>query len=86
MTEIAFRPTTVTRTTLNRLAAAWKRLVDAFCRWRQRRRSRARLADLDDWMLRDIGLTPSQAGREVRRSFPWHLSEPWRHAPRDGWR
>lgn len=47
-------------------------------RWRSKRRTRRCLADLEPWMLRDIGVTRAEAMREVRVSFPWHLSFPWR--------
>jgi uncharacterized protein YjiS (DUF1127 family) len=39
-------------------------------RWHQQRR----LMDLDDHLLRDIGLTREQAEREARRPF-WRLPE-----------
>ncbi|MAZ18868.1 MAG: hypothetical protein CL535_21400 [Ahrensia sp.] len=29
-------------------------------------------------MLRDIGVTQANAMRDIRVSFPWHLSFPWR--------
>jgi uncharacterized protein YjiS (DUF1127 family) len=83
MTGLAFRPATASRTIPDRLVVAWKRFVPAFLRWRERRRSRRKLADLDARMLRDIGLSPSQAEREVRKSFPWHDG---RGMPRDQWR
>ncbi|MEO1139617.1 MAG: DUF1127 domain-containing protein [Pseudomonadota bacterium] len=43
---------------------AWIYLV-----WIQRRASRVRLADLDDHMLRDIGLTVRDAMHEARKPF-----------------
>lgn len=40
------------------------------------RRSRARLADLDDHLLRDIGLTRGQAAAESERSG-WDAPDHW---------
>jgi uncharacterized protein YjiS (DUF1127 family) len=37
--------------------------------FRRRLRSRARLARLDDYMLRDIGITRAEAGREANKPF-----------------
>ena len=37
--------------------------------WVQRSRQRRALAELDDRLLRDIGLTPSQAEREAAKPF-----------------
>jgi uncharacterized protein YjiS (DUF1127 family) len=41
----------------------------AFMRWYDRYLQRRALAELDDRMLRDIGLTRSQAEREIRKPF-----------------
>ena len=38
-------------------------------RWRRIRRERQQLLELSDHMLRDIGLTRTQAGREAARPF-----------------
>jgi uncharacterized protein YjiS (DUF1127 family) len=38
-------------------------------RWYDRYLQRRALAELDDRMLRDIGLTRSQAEREIRKPF-----------------
>lgn len=40
--------------------------------WQARARQRARLADLDERMLRDIGLTRAEAEAEFRKA-PWQL-------------
>ena len=40
--------------------------------WRERSRTRARLADLDDHMLRDIGLDPNLVEHEIRKPF-WRV-------------
>jgi len=37
--------------------------------WAQLYRSRQHLRDLDDHMLRDIGISPEDAEREARRPF-----------------
>ena len=42
---------------------------DMVATWRERSRTRARLADLDDHMLRDIGLNPEMVDREIRKPF-----------------
>lgn len=40
-------------------------------------RQRARLTDLDDAILRDIGLTRAQAAAESRRAF-WDVPATWK--------
>ena len=65
------------------------RLFAALRLWRRKRRTRRRLAELEPWQLRDIGFGHADASREVRKSFPWHLSVPWHEdgrRPHDGWR
>jgi hypothetical protein len=37
--------------------------------WSERRRQRLRLQELDDWMLRDVGITRAEADGEVRKPF-----------------
>ena len=37
--------------------------------WQERARQRRRLAELDDRMLRDIGLSRADVGREVEKPF-----------------
>lgn len=37
--------------------------------WSERRRQRSRLQELDDWMLKDIGITREQADEEGRKPF-----------------
>lgn len=71
MTETAFRPAAAGRASPRCFASAWRLLVAGFRLWLGKRRSRRRLAELDDRMLRDIGLTRPDAMREVRKSFPW---------------
>lgn len=38
-------------------------------KWATLRRTRQSLAQLDDWQLRDVGLTPDEATFESRRVF-----------------
>ena len=47
------------------VAAAWK----AVSRWHDRRRQRRHLADLDDHLLDDIGVTRKEARRAASRWF-----------------
>ncbi len=87
MTEFAlFRPKAVARAVPRRRETLRGRLFRAFRDWRRKRRSRRRLADLDDRMLRDIGLSPGDAMREVRKSFPLHRPFPCRVERDDSWR
>jgi hypothetical protein len=37
--------------------------------WSERRRQRLRLQELDEWMLKDIGITREEADGEVRKPF-----------------
>ena len=37
--------------------------------WRRRSRSRAELANLDERMLRDIGVTPGEVWQEINKPF-----------------
>ncbi|WP_193177895.1 DUF1127 domain-containing protein [Oricola nitratireducens] len=76
------------RGVLPRRAQITARIVHWLRLWRRKRRSRRHLSDLADWQLRDIGVSPRQAKREVRKSFPWHKSFPWldeRKMPHDPW-
>jgi hypothetical protein len=43
--------------------------VAAIHAWSERRRQRLRLQELDEWMLRDIGITRAEADAEVRKPF-----------------
>ncbi len=56
-----------------RLATRWAPLRRLMA-WLQVRRDRVTLADLDDALLRDIGITRAQAMSEARRPF-WDLPE-----------
>lgn len=44
-------------------------VVRTFSVWRQRRRERAQLAQLDPRLLNDIGLHPSDVEQEIRKPF-----------------
>ena len=44
----------------------WPRVIGA---WIERSRQRRALAKLDDWLLRDIGITRSQRAREIAKPF-----------------
>ena len=53
----AVRPLTLPR---------WLRVIGG---WIERSRQRHALEDLDDWLLKDIGITRSEAGREIAKPF-----------------
>ncbi|NKB48913.1 MAG: DUF1127 domain-containing protein [Alphaproteobacteria bacterium] len=44
-------------------------LLRLLATWRQRARMRRQLAHLDDRLLRDIGVSPIEAGREIIKPF-----------------
>ena len=58
----------VTRT-IQRLAA---NVFTTLFEWQERARQRRRLSELDDRMLKDIGLTRTDVAREVEKPF-WML-------------
>jgi uncharacterized protein YjiS (DUF1127 family) len=47
----------------------WARFAERLAEWRRRSRERAALARLDMRDLRDIGLTPADAAREINKPF-----------------
>jgi uncharacterized protein YjiS (DUF1127 family) len=51
------------------LAAGWRRLVALAGAWLHRGRSRRALDELDDRLLRDIGLPAAEASREAEKPF-----------------
>jgi uncharacterized protein YjiS (DUF1127 family) len=53
------------------------RLLHRIARMLTLRRQRASLAQLDDHLLRDIGLTPEEALAEARRPL-WDVPANWR--------
>jgi len=44
-------------------------LVQALLKWHQRSADRRRIAELDEHLLRDIGLTRDEVNREAKRYF-----------------
>jgi uncharacterized protein YjiS (DUF1127 family) len=57
------------RSTRERLGAILRRTSDLLLGWQERARMRHALAAMDDRLLRDIGLTRSEALREFRKPF-----------------
>jgi uncharacterized protein YjiS (DUF1127 family) len=45
------------------------RVADGALLWAERARQRRQLAELDDYMLRDIGLSRSDVANEIRKPF-----------------
>ena len=58
-------------------APALPRLLRWISDARATRRQRIRLSDLDAHMLRDIGVTETEAVREARRAL-WDVPDRWR--------
>lgn len=52
-----------------RLTRAIGALMTSLALWCRKRRSRLTLADLDDRLLQDVGLTQSEAQAELRKSI-----------------
>lgn len=63
-------------------AGVWKRLHRLLALWARRRHERLILAELDERLLRDIGVDRLAAMQEARRPF-WQGSE---RQPRRWWR
>lgn len=51
------------------IAALAVRFAATVTKWERQRRSRVNLSQLDDRMLKDVGLTRDQADREIKRYF-----------------
>ena len=52
------------------LAAAWTlRISDGLQLWQERRRQRRALGSVSDHMLKDMGLSHSEVGREIGKRF-----------------
>lgn len=51
------------------LRAIIVRIIATLHQWQERARQRQALRELDERMLRDIGLTPSDVDRETRKPF-----------------
>ena len=54
------------------LAVVAVRFASLLVTWETRRRTRMHLLELDDHLLRDVGLTRAQAEAEAARSF-WQI-------------
>jgi len=48
------------------------RLIEVMLEWQGRRRQRRQLAMMDEYMLRDIGLSTADVEREIHKPF-WRL-------------
>ena len=57
------------RAARNAMARLLRRLPETLRCWHQRQRQRRALAELDDRLLQDIGLTRVDANREIRKPF-----------------
>ena len=57
---------------LRRLAGLPARVLDRLLIWQERAAERAHLASLDDRILKDIGISRSQADIEARKPF-WRV-------------
>ncbi|SMO42324.1 DUF1127 domain-containing protein [Ruegeria faecimaris] len=51
------------------IAALAVRFAATVTKWERQRRSRINLSNLDDRLLKDVGLTNYQARREIERPF-----------------
>jgi uncharacterized protein YjiS (DUF1127 family) len=47
------------------------RLLERLSSWSEKREGRRVLRAMSDWQLRDIGLEPADAAKEVSKSFFW---------------
>ncbi|OSQ51438.1 DUF1127 domain-containing protein [Marivita geojedonensis] len=57
------------QSTLSPLAVVALRVAVTLTKWSERRRTRIHLANLDDHLLRDVGLDRLTAQREANRKF-----------------
>ncbi|MEQ6247934.1 DUF1127 domain-containing protein [Sulfitobacter sp. HNIBRBA3233] len=74
MAHAQIRPTDAltvltTARTLPLVAVASVKFAACVTEWVTRRRTRLALDHLEDWQLRDVGLTPSAAQREAQKVF-----------------
>lgn len=46
-------------------------MLESLASWSEKRRGRKVLREMSDWQLRDIGLEPADAAKEVSKSFFW---------------
>ena len=49
--------------------SCWNQVKRCFSEWRLRARSRSELKTLNDWILRDIGISPFDAKSEAFKPF-----------------
>jgi len=47
----------------------FSRALKTVGRWIERSRQRRKLADLEDWQLKDLGLSRAQVNREIAKAF-----------------
>lgn len=47
------------------------RILERLSSWSEKRQGRKVLREMSDWQLRDIGLEPADAAKEVSKSFFW---------------
>jgi uncharacterized protein YjiS (DUF1127 family) len=66
---VPHRQEPVPRPDLRRIAGAVAALASIPRTWLERRRFRAELEELDERLLKDIGLTPSEARSEASKPF-----------------
>jgi uncharacterized protein YjiS (DUF1127 family) len=52
-----------------RIHALLARGLDVLCTWQHRHRGRRALRQLDEWLLKDIGVSRAEAEREARKPF-----------------
>ncbi|SHG89830.1 DUF1127 domain-containing protein [Marivita hallyeonensis] len=57
------------QSTLSPLAVVALRVAVTLTKWSERRRTRLHLAQLDDHLLRDVGLDRQTAFKEAKRQF-----------------
>jgi uncharacterized protein YjiS (DUF1127 family) len=46
-------------------------ILETLTSWSEKRQGRKVLREMSDWQLRDIGLEPADAAKEVSKSFFW---------------
>lgn len=52
-----------------KVSAALLSLFDRIATWQERAQARRRLGQLDDWMLKDVGLSRADVAREMGKPF-----------------
>lgn len=59
----------LTRSVMGRAAATGRTVLDTLVLWKERSRQRDELAGLDDFVLKDIGISRSDVLHETRKPF-----------------